>query len=54
MSLWNKIKGKGTQFKGPQPVGKVIRYPVNLYVISFPNTVLEVKASNLLSVAFTF
>ncbi|KAG5569656.1 hypothetical protein H5410_059422 [Solanum commersonii] len=24
MSLWNKIKGKGTQFKGPQPVGKAI------------------------------
>ncbi|XP_060209864.1 arginine--tRNA ligase, cytoplasmic-like isoform X1 [Lycium barbarum] len=24
MSLWNKLKGKGTQLKGPQPVGKAI------------------------------
>ncbi|XP_019192362.1 PREDICTED: arginine--tRNA ligase, chloroplastic/mitochondrial-like isoform X2 [Ipomoea nil] len=24
MSLWAKIKGKGTQFKGPQPVGQAI------------------------------
>ncbi|XP_009774840.1 arginine--tRNA ligase, cytoplasmic-like isoform X2 [Nicotiana sylvestris] len=24
MSLWNKIKGQGTQFRGPQPVGKAI------------------------------
>nr|GMC63502.1 arginine--tRNA ligase, chloroplastic/mitochondrial-like isoform X2 [Ipomoea batatas] len=24
MSLWAKIKGKGTQFKGPQPVGQVM------------------------------
>ncbi|CAN4096296.1 unnamed protein product [Withania somnifera] len=24
MSMWNKIKGQGTQFRGPQPVGKAI------------------------------
>ncbi|KAM0004779.1 putative arginine--tRNA ligase [Helianthus debilis subsp. tardiflorus] len=24
MSLWSKIKGKGTEFKGPQPVGLAI------------------------------
>ncbi|KAF5815520.1 putative arginine--tRNA ligase [Helianthus annuus] len=24
MSLWSKIKGKGTEFKGPQPVGQAI------------------------------
>ncbi|XP_051138459.1 LOW QUALITY PROTEIN: arginine--tRNA ligase, chloroplastic/mitochondrial-like [Andrographis paniculata] len=24
MSLWSKIKGKGTQFRGPQPIGQAI------------------------------
>ncbi|XP_073140656.1 arginine--tRNA ligase, cytoplasmic-like isoform X1 [Henckelia pumila] len=25
MGLWSKVKGKGTQFRGPQPIGQAIR-----------------------------
>lgn len=42
MGLWSKIKGKGTEFKGPQPVGQVLSlaffygsYPLVCFMGSF-------------------
>lgn len=26
MGLWSKVKGKGSQFRGPQPIGQVLIY----------------------------
>lgn len=34
MSLWAKIKGKGTEFKGPQPVGQVILFFFSLQILN--------------------
>lgn len=34
MGLWSKVKGKGTQFKGPKPIGEVV---MDIYaLLTFP------------------